>query len=145
MAKVNGTVPVTVTWKEGGQIQKRTMQVAPGYTFEFGESGKKHTVSANNKNAVLNLTKSEAYILLGASGANKKGDASKYQLDKNDWNNIKAENNSNMVDDLLMHTRTRSGTGAGYIKNADINTRGEYVTIYGQGNEHRISIFYNGK
>lgn len=146
MADVAGTVPITVTWEEKGQVRTKPMHVSPGYTFNFGESNKKYVVSADaKKNGVLKLSKSEAYILLGACAANKKGDTSQYQLDKNDWKNINAENNSNMVNDLLMHTRTRSGTGAGYIKNADINTRGEYVTIYGKGNEHRISIFYNGK
>lgn len=137
-----GTVPVVVTWKENGTVQKRTMQVKPGFVFDFEKSKTRYEVSQDaKKNPVLNLDKSEAYILLGATHANNKGDTDKYQLDEKDMQVIKDEWRGNEADALKTNTRVRSGTGAGYIKTADINTRNEYVIVHGKGNEYRMSIF----
>ncbi len=144
MANEVNNVAVTVQWKEGNSIQKRTLYVAEGTVVDAEKSGK-FTAKKGNKIPVWNMDKGDAYVLLGASHADEdKSKDPKYKLDKQDMKVLKAEWNNSFSDTengkLQQNTAVRSGTGAGGISSAFFNTNGEYVVNHGTQN-NRISIF----
>lgn len=143
----NGLTPVTVRWTEDGKVQQRTLHVPQGTVVNSEAAKKEYTVAASNgQTPVWDMTKADAYVLLGASGAHKTKNDHRYQLNKKDMEvfNQEWQNSFGNTDNgqLQNNTAVRSGTGAGHINSAFINTKGEYVVIHGSNDkDNRLSIF----
>ncbi len=141
----NGLTPVTVRWTEDGKVQQRTLHVPQGTVVNSEAANKKYTVAASNgQTPVWNMTKADAYVLLGASHAHETDKDPRYQLDKKDMEVFNQEwyNSRNNMEggQLQINTTVRSGTGAGHINSAFINKEGEYVVTHGP-KDNRLSIF----
>ena len=145
-------VTTTVRWSENGNVQERKMQIAEGYEFNFEKSGKSFK-ARKGENAVLSLSKEEAYNLLGLSHASEteaEKKAKAYVLDEKDLNVMRKDNSSDLVDNITKQHVSRAGYGARVI-DVDLTTAGG-LNIYhygknnrGQNEEYKISVFYNKK
>lgn len=148
-------VPTIVRWEEDGKVQERKMQIEEGFSFNF-ERSKNYTAKAykfKGKMPVMNLTKEEAYNILGLSHASETATEKKnkeYVLDRKDLEKAKQEANSNITDNLTRKQVAWAGSGARVV-DMDITTNGGLSIIHkginqhGKNEEYQISVFYNNK
>lgn len=148
-------VPTLVRWVEDGKVQERRMKIEEGFSFNF-ERSKNYTAKAFNskgKIPVMNLTKEEAYNILGLSHASETEAEKKnkeYVLDRNDLEAAKREDRSNIVDNLTHKQVSWAGYGARVVDMA-VTTGGGLSIVhkgtnqYGKSEEYLISVFHDKK
>lgn len=148
-------VPTVIRWKEDGKVQQRTMKIEEGFSFNFEQSKKNYKSKAYNspgKMPVLNLSKEDAYNVLGLSHANENGYIDKkgekiYVLDHKDLEAAKKADQSDMVDNLTHQHVGWAGSGA-RVKDVAFTTNGGLSIIHngtnaqGKREEYQISVFY---
>lgn len=149
-------VPTIVRWTENGKVQQRTMKIEEGFTFDF-EQSKKYDYKPKQYNSpgkmpVLNLSKEDAYNILGLSHAHEDSYPNKagkkvYVLDHKDMDAAKKASQSNISDNLTNQHVGWAGSGA-RVKDVSFTTNGGLSIIHkgtnsrGQNEEYRISVFY---
>ncbi len=156
MADKINYVPTVIRWTENGKVQQRTMKIEEGFTFDF-EQSKKYDYKPKQYNSpgkvpVLNLSKEDAYNILGLSHANENGYTNSkgekvYVLDHKDLEAAKKASQSNIEDNLTNQHVSWAGYGA-RVKDVSVTTNGGLSIIHngtnahGNKEEYQISIFY---
>lgn len=156
MAEKINYVPTVIRWTENGKVQERTMKIEEGFTFDFEQSNKygykPKRYNSPGKMPVLNLSKEDAYNILGLSHANENGyknvkGEKVYVLDHKDMDAAKKASQSNIEDNLTHQQVNWAGYGA-RVKDVSVTTNGGLSIIHngtnshGHNEEYRISVFY---
>ena len=149
-------VPTVIRWTENGKVQQRTMKIEEGFTFNFEQSRKydykPKSYNSPGKMPVLNLSKEDAYNVLGLSHAHEDGYTNNkgekiYVLNHKDLEAAKQASASNMVDNLTHQHVSWAGYGA-RVKDVSVTTNGGLSIIHngtnsnGKKEEYQISVFF---
>lgn len=135
-------VPTVIKWVENGKEQKRTINIQEGISFDF--SGKTYTAKAykfDGKRPLLNLSKEDAYSLMGFSKLNddskvdKKGQK-EYTLDVKDWDMAKRLSGSSNNNELKMRLSTLAPEAHTFRAQFGFNDNNKFEL-------NHVSIFYN--